>query len=336
MNYREETTAANAEKEAYLAGLEALIAERQRAAARTREGYARDILREPERYRRELREMLGWPLTEERGAPPVPTVRLLSEEEGCRTFRLGFEILPGVTLSGLYFEQREEGAHPLVLVQHGGLGTPEHISGFLFGGDTTNYNRMLERVLALGVHAFCPQLLLWSADRYGVPSPRVAVDARLKRVGSSVTAVELFGLFRILDYFEAQPSVSSFGMVGLSYGGFYTLLTAALDTRIRAAVSCSFFNTRDRYPWPDWCWQGSAFRFDDAEMAALVFPRPLTIAIGTEDKTFAAVGGEESFAGLSALCREVGTDWVELIEFEGTHEFLRDDAPLHRMRQALK
>ena len=46
MNYREGTTDANAEKEAYLAGLEALIAERQRAAARTREGYARDILRD--------------------------------------------------------------------------------------------------------------------------------------------------------------------------------------------------------------------------------------------------------------------------------------------------
>lgn len=50
-----------------------------------------------------------------------------------------------------------------------------------------------------------------------------------------------------------MPTVDSnkTGMVGLSYVGFYTLYIAALDTRIKAAVSCSFFNDRDRYPWSD-------------------------------------------------------------------------------------
>ena len=36
------------------------------------------------------------------------------------------------------------------------------------------------------------------------------------------------------------------------------------------------------------------------------------------------------------LAQEVGTDWFDFILFEGTHEFCRDDAPIHRMVQDLR
>ena len=86
---------------------------------------------------------------------------------------------------------------PLVLVQHGELGTPELISAF-YDGDTANCNAMLERVIAHKVHAFAPQLLLWDKEKFDVSFDRVNIDARLKRVGSSITAVELYWLTRIL------------------------------------------------------------------------------------------------------------------------------------------
>jgi len=147
-----------------------------------------------------------------------------------------FTVLDGVKISGLLFKQECNEARPLVLVQHGGWGTPETASGFY--GYTGNNNDMLHRVIKYGVHAFAPQLLLWKEDEYEVDFNRRRIDARLKRVGSSVTAVEIFALQKILDYFEQKEYVSEFGMIGLSYGGFYTLFTAAVEKRIKSCISC--------------------------------------------------------------------------------------------------
>ena len=154
-------------------------------------------------------------------------------------------------------------------------------------------------------------------------------------MGSSITAIEVYGITRILDYFEAQDYVSTMGMVGLSYGGFYTLFTAALDTRILSAASCSFFNTRDRFGWSDWVWQNSAEKFDDAEIACLVYPRRLWLGVGNADELFEAKYAEESFKKLEALCRTVGTDWVKLTVFDGKHEFYRNDTPILQLIEDL-
>ncbi len=329
MNYREEFKATEGYKQEYVDGLARLIERRQNDAEKIRRAYFRDVFTDPERYREDLKKMLGWPLTEsgEKVLPRVSSEKL-SDEDGYSVYRMSLEILDGVNMTGLYFRMHGEEKRPLVLVQHGGMGTPEHIAG-IYGG-TTNYNDMLQRVIAHGVDAFAPQLLLWN-EKYGAPFDRKAVDARLKRVGSSITAVEVYGLMRILDYFEAQSRISGFGMVGLSYGGFYTLFAAALDTRIASAISCSFFNTRDQIGWSDWTWFRSAEQFDDAEIACLVYPRRLCIEIGKEDPLFAHEYGAESFQKLTALCEGVGTDWVSLISFDGVHEFCKDDAPIERM-----
>lgn len=333
MNYREEESQSKSFKKDYLDGLNRLILNRQSEMAEKRKEYVKDIFEDQKTYREDFRKMLGWPLVDcdTVGLPHVITEKL-SEESGYSIYRMQFEILDGVMMTGLYFHADGEGKKPLVLVQHGGLGTPELISGMY--GSTCNYNRMLERVIAHGVHAFAPQLLLWD-EKYDVPFDRVNIDARLKRVGSSITAVELYGLARILDYFEAQDDVLSFGMVGLSYGGFYTLFLSALDERISSAVSCSFFNTRDEYPWSDWTWHCSAERFDDAEIACLVYPRKLCIEIGTKDALFDFSSGEKSFEKLKELCKNVGTDWITFIPFDGTHEFCHDDKPITEMVKCL-
>ena len=206
----------------------------------------------------------------------------------------------------------------------------ELISG-IYDGDTANYNDMLERVLKHDAHVFAPQLLLWDQKQYEVACERREIDARLKRVGSSVAAVELYGLMRVLDYFEAKENVSSFGMVGLSYGGFYTLYLTALDERIKSAISCSFFNKRDQYPWSDWTWFSSAEMFDDAEIAALVYPRKLCIALGNKDELFSVSHGVRSYEVLVEMCREVGTDWLSFLTFDGGHAFFKDDAPIEAL-----
>lgn len=327
MPYTEDKFAANGYKQTYRDGLLRLIEQRQQAGEETRKQYTQAIFTDPEPYRRRFREMLGWPLTEPRdAAPPAAECELLAEEDGYRLYRMSFEILPGLKMYGLLY--RAEGTQPLVLVQHGGHGTPEFIGGLY--GDDGNYNRMLERVKQYGVHIFAPQLLLWHPD-YEVEFDRVGIDAQLKRVGSSITAVEIHGLQRILDYFEGQDFVSCFGMVGLSYGGFYTLFTAALDTRIRSAVSCAFFNDRDKVPSCDWSWWQAAELLNDAEIACLVYPRRLCLEIADHDELFVCENGIRAFEKVQQYCAEVGTDWVDLIVFDGVHEFCRDDRPIERL-----
>ena len=334
MTFTEDKQVTAGFKQDYVDGILRLIDHRQQQGEAIRAQNVSRIFSDPEPYRKRFCEMLGWPLTEPRDATlPAVESEWLAQEDGFDVYRLRFEILPGLKMSGLLYRVIGEGKRPLVLVQHGGHGTPEFI-GHLYGDDG-NYNGMLPRVKKHGVHVFAPQLLLWHDD-YGVPFDRPAIDTKLKRVGSSITAIEIHGLQRILDYFEAQDFVSCFGMVGLSYGGFYTLFTAAIDTRIRSAVSCSFFNDRDKVPSFDWSWWQAASLFNDPEIACLVYPRRLCLEIGDHDELFVCEHGERSFEKLKEFCRDVGTDWVELIVFDGCHEFCKDDRPIERLIADLK
>ena len=102
---------------------------------------------------------------------------------------------------------------------------------------------------------------------------------------------------------------------------------AAAKTASKAFCS-SFFNTRDQISWNDWTWFNSAGKFDDAEIACLVYPRKLCIEIGTKDQMFDVAYGIKSYEKVLELCKDVGTDWLSFIAFEGTHEFFKDDAPI--------
>lgn len=334
MLFREEKCVAKPFKERYVEGLGSLLASRQIAAEQKRREYIEKVFETPEKFRAEFKEMLGFPLVDyfPEGLPEVKTTKL-ADEENYEIFRMEFEILPELWMTGLFFKMRGEDKKPLVLVSHGGRGTPELISGVY--GDTSNYNDILPRVIKYNVHAFAPQLLLWH-EEYEVPFDRKELDARLKRVGSSITAIEVFGFMRILDYFEGKPYVKNFGMVGLSYGGFYTLFTTACDTRIKSAISCSFFNDRDVIGWSDWVWQNSAYKFNDTEVAALCYPRRLCIQMADNDQLFSCEHTKKSFDRLCEMSSKVGTDWIDLMIFEGVHEFCKDDAPIERLVNDLK
>ena len=338
MKYREELKTATPYKLEYLKGIEAVIGRRQTEAAEKRSAYAADVIANGDAHREAFKRMLGWPLYDpDRTCPtdlPAATEELMSEEDGYNIYRVQLEVLPELKLQGLLFRQHGEGRRPMVIAQHGGSGTPELLAGMF--GSTHNYNDMLHRILKQGVHIFAPSLMIWSIYSYDAPFDRNAIDARLKRVGSSIAALEIYGIQRAMDYYQQTDYVKSFGMSGLSYGGFYTLYTSAVDTRIRSAISDAYFNERDRYAWPDWVFPSSAFLYDDAEIACLSYPRRLSIQIGDKDDLFDYRGGEASFARIKELCREVGTDWIDLTVFDGNHEFYKEDWAIERLVRDLE
>lgn len=333
ITYREDAQASKRYKESYLTGIETIIKNREQNACGLRDIYCKEILQKQEKYREDFKAMLGWPLTERRvSSIPKAKIEKLSEDENCDIYRVSIEVLDGYSITGLLF-QKDKKKRPLVIAQHGALGTPELI-GNLYG-DTYNYNQMIERMLNYDVNVFAPQLLIWDASTYQVPYEREIIDARLKSVGSSITALEVYGITRVLDYFEAQEYVTNFGMIGLSYGGFYTLFTAAIDTRIKSAVMCSFSN-RSKQTRCDWTWFRSMETFSDAEIACLIYPRKLCLEMGDNDELFNLDDLKAEIYRIRELSSEVGEDWFDFIVFKGTHEFCLKDEPLKRLAEDIQ
>ncbi|MCK5851278.1 MAG: dienelactone hydrolase family protein [Kiritimatiellae bacterium] len=291
--HSEQPETGNTFRKVMLAEVKTLLHKEQRKSDRRRKQYFKPNLssvaayeRSTSKYRKELTRMLGWPLTDEPSTEiPSVSIQRVAEDSLGQISRVLIETLPGTHTYGLFFRPEGKGPFPLVVSQHGGGGTPELCSGF-FG--SANYNDMTRRILRRGVAVFAPQLLLWNSESYGPKHEKDVIDRRLKQIGGSLAALELHRLSRSLDYFATRKDIDAerIGMIGLSYGGFYTLFAAALDTRIKAAVSSCFFNNRKIYDFADWVWFNAANQFMDAEIGALVCPRPLYIEVGKKDDLF--------------------------------------------------
>ncbi len=279
-------------REEYDRGLKQLIENRRAELNRIRAERMSpaNIAADREKFRREYLDLLGWPLNEYDEYRKTPmNVRVIphGENDFAVIRQMQFEVLPDLWFYGLFFEHKNKSEDlPFVICQHGGLGTPEVVSGVL--GETYNYNNLLERAATYGkgANTFAPGLYLWHDD-YGPQKDRNSIDNALKQLGGSIAALEVFAIRRALDWFvdEGIAKEGHIGMIGLSYGGSYTLLTAAADTRINAAYSSCQYNDRYIHNWYDWTWKGSAM-YLDAEMAALVAPRALYLEEGDNDDLF--------------------------------------------------
>lgn len=312
--FKEPEAAGNAHRAHSLAQLDELLAQRQSEANVTRREFFAPRLDSPQHYeadaailRLQFAQMLGWPLC----PAPVAAARrieesFVGEDDLGRIYRLRIPGVGPLDLYGLLFVPPGDGPFPLVLAQHGGLGTPELAAGL--AGNSANYHDMARRPMERGAMVFAPQLFLTWGESAGPNRDQAALDTQLQQLGGSRAALELALLTRALDVFCARSDVDSqrIGMIGLSYGGFYTLALAALDVRIKVALSSCFFNDRHRYNWSDWVWKGSARRFLDAEIASLVCPRALWIEIGERDELFAANGAQEPMQAVQARYEALG------------------------------
>lgn len=336
MNYREEIKDSAYLRSEYNSQLRELINKRQTEAVKERTLRCKNILDEGEKFREELKNILGWPLNADvdRSIPEVKKEHLT--KEGCYdVYRMRVNVMDDLYVNGLFFKKDDGKKRPLVIVQHGGWGTPEFLCGFHHDLGTANYNDLLESTLAGDVDAFVPQLVIWDNEKFEVKQDRQAFDTELRRLGGSITALEIFAIMRVLDYFEAQDHVKNFGMAGLSYGGMYTLLTTAVETRILSAVSSCYFNDRNKYQWADWTWFDAANRLSDAEIACLAYPRKLRVQCGDKDNLFDGESAVEESKRVYEYCNGRDSSWFEFLLFDGGHEFYTKDGCLAKMTAEL-
>jgi dienelactone hydrolase len=272
-----------------------------------------------------VRERLGFP-------PPLirrgttPQWKHVADDAYASLFRLHYEVLEGVEAYGILCVPHglTEKA-PLLVCQHGGGGNPELIYPMMPEGGTGNYGWMVQRALQEGYVTYSPAMIFPYGGKEEIHGPnRRQLDERLRYLGTSIIAVELWKIFRGIDAAGQRPEVdrTRIGMMGLSYGGQYTLYAAALDTRIQVAVSSCYFNERMRYAWSDWSFFNFFNECNDAELCALICPRPLLIEVGEHDQLFAVEGAKAEAKRAKRYWNELGMGNRFVFDaFSGEHEF---------------
>ncbi len=280
-----------------------------------------------ERYRQAFCDSIGYPPPGETPTE-VASFQKMGEDSIGVYFRAMIPILPGVHAEGIYIvpkSLKENEKAPLVISMHGGGGSPEVA---LFRGGA-NYHDMVRGGVKRGYIVFAPQHL-FSAE--GFPDDvRNRTDERLRLVGTSLTAVEIAKITRSLDVLLKRPEVDDtrIAMVGLSYGGYYALVTPALDPRIKVSVCSCYYGVQEgRYARdelsipPDFKFRDRFTLFRDSEIVALICPRALQIQAGSKDGVDHRDAGKPLAPLSASFYAKLGfADRFQHLIFEGGHEF---------------
>jgi dienelactone hydrolase len=283
-----------------------------------------------EPYRKAFCQSIGYP-------PPgdvpddAPTFVKIGEDDIGTYYRATIAILPQVHAEGIYIVPKGvAGKVPLIISMHGGGGSPEVA---LFHGGA-NYHDMVRGGVKHGYAVFAPQHL-FSADGYP-KDIRNKIDERMRLIGTSLTAVEIAKITRSIDVLVKRPEINPdrIAMVGLSYGGYYALVTPAVDTRIKVSVSSCYYGVqegrydRDELSVPsDFKFPDRFTLFRDSDLVALICPRALEIQAGSLDESDHRDPGKLLEPQSAAYYTKLGmADRFHYLIFNGHHEFYDQSA----------
>lgn len=262
-------------------------------------------------------------------------------------YRVWFDSLPGVQAYGILLVPKKPGRKPAVICIHGHEGTPEHVAGILPEETIRKdiYRGFGRMAVERGFVAWCPYILEhYSEERQPQDGPHAAGRDLLQKkallAGRTLMGLEVAKICRGVDYLSTLSDVDPqrIGIYGLSKGGHYTLYTAGIETRIKAAVVSGWFNDRTKkltlpksQPNPDaflsrvhrseYFLTDLLDRFGDAELAWMIAPRPLMIEAGTRDQSVNINFVREEFKRVQAVYEKLGiADRIQLAPFEGPHQ----------------
>ena len=277
----------------YLDSINKFIQEKYDESYSVRSIFNEKITQEQEKYRKAFIDTIGQPVVPYPSSVPNAKFEYIGKDNFCNIYRVQIETMPEFWFYGIFMVPYNAEKAPLVIAQHGGGSLPEICSEFL---GESNYSYFTKRALERGFAVFAPQLLLWkfnmengeSKTDIDIPYDRIALNNKLEHLGLSITGLEIFCIRRSIDYFHSLDYIDETrtAMMGLSYGGYFSMYTAAADPRIRSIYAAGFFNDRTKICFPDWGYRNSANQFSDAEIAAPCAPRRLQIDVGKTDAVF--------------------------------------------------
>ncbi|MFV1963999.1 MAG: prolyl oligopeptidase family serine peptidase [Pirellulaceae bacterium] len=217
----------------------------------------------------------------------VPAVdaksELVAEWESGRIERITIPMFSGLSARGLLFSPATDQRHPVVIVCADATEWPDAFAGLSGDGPPPAW---LGRLLARGAIVYLPQSIERLHDHPYCKTTnnkdRRMILYRLGYcVGRTMPGLDVQETLAAIDYFTERSDVdpASIGLVGIGQGGMTALFAAALDRRIRAVAVADYFETHDRCSDEpvDRRLPGRLLEFGDAELAALIAPRPLWI-----------------------------------------------------------
>ncbi|MBI1918221.1 MAG: prolyl oligopeptidase family serine peptidase [Planctomycetes bacterium] len=170
---------------------------------------------------------------------------------------------------------------------------------------------------------------LGGVEVYGKQDPCAITFLRLQMLGKLLIAENLRDCLWALEALARHEQVDArrLGCVGLSYGGRMTMLTAALEPRIRVAVVSGALNMmQERIAQPYSCGAqiipGLLAFGDVPEIASLIAPRPCVWEVGSRDTLIAPRQAQEALTRIRRVYKAPGAEeQLSVDRFEGGHEW---------------
>lgn len=170
---------------------------------------------------------------------------------------------------------------------------------------------------------------LGARDAYGKQDPCAITFVRMQLLGKLLIAENLRDCLWALELLARHPRVNAerLGCVGLSYGGRMTMLTAALEPRIRIAVISGALNVmQERIARPYSCGAQvipGLLNFGDVpEIGGLIAPRPTIWEVGTRDGLIAPRWADDALARMRRVYAALDArDQLLVDRFDGGHEW---------------
>jgi dienelactone hydrolase len=170
---------------------------------------------------------------------------------------------------------------------------------------------------------------LGNPDAYKKDDPCAITFLRLQLLGKVLMAENLRDALWSLEVLAGRDEVDPrrLGCVGLSYGGRMTMLTAALEPRVRVAVVSGALNVMQervagRYSCGAQVIPGLLKYGDVPEIGSLIAPRPCVWEVGSRDGLIAAKWADDALARMRRAYKALGAeDELRVDRFEGGHEW---------------
>jgi dienelactone hydrolase len=170
---------------------------------------------------------------------------------------------------------------------------------------------------------------LGDADSYQKQDACGVTFLRLQLLGKLLIAENLRDSLWALEALARHDQVDArrLGCVGLSYGGRMTMLTAALEPRIRVAVVSGALNVMQErvgklYTCGAQVIPGLLKYGDVPEIGSLIAPRPCVWEVGSRDSLIAPKWADEALTRMRRAYKALGAeDQLQVDRFDGGHEW---------------
>ncbi|MFZ4768047.1 MAG: hypothetical protein ACOYMN_24120, partial [Roseimicrobium sp.] len=220
----------------------------------------------------------------------------IAEAQNYAVHVVRWPVLDGVYGEGLLLKQRGEPKARIVLLPDADQ-TPEQLAGLVEGQEALG--QCAHELALAGCDIVIPALINRDSDFSGnetlglktTQPHREWIYRQSFEMGRHVIGYELHKLLSLVEWMNRKAG-APVAVVGYGEGGLLAMTTAALDTRVDAAMICGAFEDRNDL-WSQPIYRnvfGFLREFGDAEVASLILPRPLIIAHSIYPETAVATG----------------------------------------------